>query len=144
MAVDTSRFEAQRRSILDNYASQSTANTFARQQNRVQADRGQQDFTRGFKRSFPAFNASFGARGLAGPSVQSGVQRQALSNMAGDYTRDLGRMRQDAFSSDQQFGIGQGRLDAMRNQALADLEAEKARQIAMTASNINALRPSLG
>jgi hypothetical protein len=95
-------------------------------------------------RSYPSYRAQFGQRGLAGPGVQSGVQHRAMTNYLGDYARDYGRAQQDMTQDTQQFDLNEQRLGAFRQQSLADIEAQKAQQIANDAQALEYLRQLVG
>ena len=143
MAVDTSAFEAKRRTVNDQYARQTANNAYARFLSQQRGDRGIADFRQDFSRKAPKFTASFGQRGLTGGGVRSGSYQRALQNYLGDYTRDLGRAHEDQQQSLRQYDLNDADYATARNSALADIEMEKARQIAMTAENLRALAPYL-
>jgi len=61
-----------------------------------------------------------------------------------DYVRDKGYLSNDLVDANNQFDISQASLDEMQANALADLEAAKAAEIAEAAMGVNAIRPLLG
>ena len=142
--ADLSPILQQQNSIYNQFAQQSAANTFARNRASQKGQQGLADFRQGFQRQLPKFTAGFGRRGLAGGGIQSGVFQGAMQNYVGDYTKNLGRMEQDVWDTDQQYNFDQQRFAADRDQALASLQAQKALLIAQTAQHINGLRPYLG
>ncbi len=144
MAVDLSKFESQRRTINNRFGAEAAANQFSRglAQQRVSKSIGNAE--RGFQRGFPGFQASFAQRGLSGPGVRSGTHERALNQYLGDHQRGIADMRQEGAQEQQQFELNQTSLEAMRQQALADLEAQKQQEIANTAEALYALRPYMG
>jgi hypothetical protein len=144
MAVDTSVYERQRRGVEDEYAAKKTANVYSRFLSQQRGTRDVADFTQGFKRSQQGFTAGFGQRGLAGGGVQSGTMQRAMKNRVGDYTTNLGRMYDDQSQGQRQFDLESGQLDAYRQNALFDIEANKQREIAQAALHLKALMPYLG
>lgn len=132
-----SQYSSAKRNINNDFAAKRSANTFSQTLSQRRGTRQQSDFTSGFKRQVPSFTAGFANRGLGG----SGVYQRAMQQFTGDYARDLGRMQEDQFSEQAQFGMNDAALVNERDRVLGDLELDKANQIAMTAMGINGLRP---
>jgi hypothetical protein len=143
-APDLSPILQRQNSIQNDYAAKSAANTFSRTLSQQRGSRSLTDFRQGFQRQLPSFSQGFGSRGVVGGGISGGIYQRAMRNFVGDYTRDYGRMQQDVFDQDQQFGFNQSRFDSERDSALADLAAQKAALIAQTAQNIASLQPYLG
>lgn len=143
-APDLSPILRQQRSVQNDYAAKSTANTFSRGLAQQRGNRNIFDFKQSFGRQMPSFTAGMAQRGMAGAGVQSGVYQQAMQNFVGDHTRGLGRMTEDNFNSMRQFDMNQAGFDAARSSSMADIEAQKAQQIAQTAFNIQSVRPLMG
>lgn len=141
MAVDTSVYERQRRGINDEYTSKAATNAYSRFISQQRGERGIADYQRDFRRAIPSYTASYGRRGLTGGGVQSGVYQNAMRNYVGDYGQNLNRMYADQQQGLNQFDLQGADLTAQRDRALADMEAEKAREIAMAASYLSALKP---
>ena len=144
MTVQTSRYAAQANSVNEDYGARSAANAYSRTLSQQRGDRQLGDTRRNFGRSLPKFNASFGRRGLSGPGVQSGVQTSALQRYLGDYDRGMGRIEDQVQEQQQGFMLNQANLDSQRERALADIEASKQNEIALTALNLKALAPFIG
>lgn len=134
----------QQNAVNNNYSNQVAQNTFARNQAWSKGQQGLNDYTQQFHRQLPSFTAGFGRRGMSGAGIQSGVYQNAMNNFLGDYTKGLGRMQSDLYDQDQQYAFNQQRFAAERDNALADLAAQKAQLIASTAQHIAGLRPYLG
>lgn len=140
--IDPSVYEAKRRGINDQYTSQSATNAYSRFLSQQRGERTIGDYTQDFKRALPGYSAGYGKRGLAGGGVQSGVYQNAMRNYVGDYGQNVNRLYADQQSQLNQYDLGQADLTAQRDRAMADLEVDKATQIANAASYLQALRQS--
>jgi len=67
-----------------------------------------------------------------------------MTNYLGDYAQQYGRAQQDITQEQQQFDLNDQRLGAFRQQSLADIETEKAQQIANDAQALEYLRQLVG
>jgi hypothetical protein len=141
--VDSGYYEGARRGIDDQYAAQMASNTFARTLAQQRGDRSLNMMTQGFKRQAPSFLAGFGRRGFGG-NVQSGVMQRSMQNYVNDFTQQYGQAQNDLTGQLRQFDLTGAQLGAQRSSSYADLELQKAREIAYAAQNIEALRQSLG
>jgi hypothetical protein len=144
MALDTSIYERARRGIRNQYTGQSAANEMGRFVSQQRGARDISDYKRQFYRGYPSYAAGYGRRGAAGPGVQSGVYKQAMSNYLGDYTRNLGRAQNDYRYNQYQYGLNADQLRAQRNQGYADLEMQKAKDIAGVGSWLKQLKAIYG
>lgn len=136
-AAQSSAYNSSVRSVNDDFAAKRAANTFSRGLSARQGARQLTDFKTGFQRQQPQFQASFARRGLG----QSGIYQQALQNRTGDYARDMSRMQEDQSAQRYQFDMNDAQIVSEKDRVLADLNLQKQLQIAMTAANINNLRP---
>jgi hypothetical protein len=141
--VDAGYYEGARRGIDDQYAAQMASNTFARTLAQQRGDRSLSMMTQGFKRQTPNFLSSFGQRGFGG-NVRSGVMQRSMQNYVNDFTQSYGQAQNDLTGQLRQYDLTGTQLGAQRSGAYADLELQKAREIAYAAQNIEALRQSLG
>lgn len=141
---DAGAYQRRKRDIEYDYGNQSATNAYGRFLAQQRGERGLGDMSRGFQRQYPTYKAQFGQRGLAGPGINSGVQRQAMSNYVGDYMRNYGWAQQDLTQQLQQYDMNQNNLNAFHQQQLADLEAQKAQQIANDAQALEYLRSLVG
>lgn len=142
MAVDTSIYERQRRGINEDYGSKAATNAYSRFISQQRGERGISDYTQSFTRKLPSFSASYGRRGLTGPGVRTGIYQKAMKNYLGDYNQNLNRMYADQATEARQYDLTEAQLAAARDRALTDLEADKAKEIAMAASYLSALKPT--
>lgn len=141
---DAGGYERQKRDVEYDYGNQTATNAYGRFLSQQRGERGLGDMTRQFQNSYAPYKAQFGQRGLAGGGVQSGVQQQAMQNYTGDYMRNYGWGAQDLTQQLQQFDLNQDQLNAFRQQSLADIEAQKAQQIANDAQALEYLRQLVG
>jgi hypothetical protein len=99
---------------------------------------------REYKRSFPQVRALGAQRGLTGGGLKSGSFNQAMQRYMGDYTRSYGEAQNDLTESLRQFDLNQAQATVNRDNALAQIDLDKAREIAFAAQNIEQLRSMLG
>ncbi len=137
-------YERQKRDVEYDYGQQTAQNAYGRFLSQQRGQRTLGDMSMNFQRGYSPYKASFGQRGLSGSGIQSGVQRQAMGNFVGDYLRDYGYANQDLTQQLQQYDLNQQNLNAFRQQSLADIEAEKAQQIANDAQALEYLRQLVG
>jgi hypothetical protein len=142
--VDSGYYEQQRRGINDQYAANMAANTYSRTLAQQRGSRDIMGMQRGFQRELPRFTATFGQRGFGGGGIRSGAMQRSMRNYLGDYNRDLNYARDDLTNSLRQFDLSGAQMGAQRTGALADLDLQKAREIAFAAQNIEALKQALG
>lgn len=139
---DPSKYEQQRRNLFANYAQNLATNAYRRY---LAETRGQRPILEleeaafGEKKEVPRLTASYGRRGLVGKGVQSGVYNKALSDYAMRRARQLGYARQDLADVLRGYDLGTAGFQSAYEQGLADLEAQKARDIAADAAAISSL-----
>lgn len=136
MAYDPSVYDAQRRALLQNYGSNAAMQAYSRFLAEESAGRQRADLTKQYERAVPKVMRAYGSRGLAGPRVTSGIQRQGLQDFATQRITDFGDLMRQSAESQRQYDLQSAGLQSQLQQQLADLEAEKARQIAIDAQLI--------
>jgi len=144
MAIDTSVYERQRRGIEDDYSTKAATNAYSRFLSQQRGDRSIADYTRDYRRKAPNLTAAYGRKGLAGGGVQSGVYGRAMQNYVGDYQQQLSRTYADQATEQRQYDLSDAQLTASRDKALSDMEVDKAKEIALAASYLTALKPTFG
>jgi hypothetical protein len=144
MAIDTSVYTRQSQGIQNDYASKSATNAYSRFLSQQRGDRGITDYQRDFNRSLPKVTAQYGKRNLAGGGVTSGVYGKAMQTYVGDYQQNLNRQLADQQTDLRQYDLTEAQLSAARDRALSDMETDKAKEIAMAASYLSALKPTFG
>lgn len=137
-------YEASRRNVENRYTNDSATNAYGRFLSQQRGQRGLNDMTRSFKQNYAPMASQYGARGMAGGGLTSGVHQRAMANYVGDYYRDFGRGQQDLANTVQQYDLDQSMRDAWRQEELTNIELERYRNIASAAQNLQALRDWLG
>jgi hypothetical protein len=141
--VDSGYYESQRRGIDTNYAAQMASNTFAKTLSQTRGNRDLNLMQTNFRRQVPSFTSGFAQRGF-GAGIRSGTMQQSMQRYLGDYTQQYGAASNDLADQMRQFDLQATQLGAQRTGAYAELDLQKARDIAFAAQNIEALRASLG
>lgn len=140
MAYDPSMFEARRRGLMQNYAAEGAMNAYSRFLAQQRGQRTEQDLERRYQKDLPQLMRAYGQRGLAGPSVRSGIQRSGLREFAGNRIRDIGELRRGLSEELRIMDLQDAQRMAALQTAQSDLEFEKARQIAEDAQAVLARR----
>jgi hypothetical protein len=143
VTVDSGYYEAQRRGVENQYATNMAANAYSQTMARNRGNRDLELMQSTFKRGVPSFTSGFGQRGFGG-GIKSGVMQQSMSNYLGDFQRTFSGAQSDLTESLRQYDLSAAQMGAQRTSALADLELEKAREISFAAQNIAALREMFG
>jgi hypothetical protein len=144
MAIDTSVYTRQSQGIQNDYASKSATNAYSRFLSQQRGSRGITDYQTQFNRQLPGITAKYGKRGLATGGVQSGVYGKAMQTYVGDYQQNLNRQLSDQQTDLRQYDLTEAQLSSARDKALSDMETDKAKEIAMAASYLAALKPQFG
>jgi ClpP class serine protease len=115
-------------------------NEYARFLAQQRGSRSLGEFERGVVKQLPQISSAYGQRGLQARGVRSGIFNRAIKEFGQEAARQRGYMTQDLAEEQRGFQLRetQGRSDL--EQALADLEAEKARAIAESAQGLLNLR----
>jgi hypothetical protein len=136
MAYDPSLFEARRRGYQQSYGANSAMNAYSRFLAEQGGAKQRESLTRSYNKALPQLMGSYGRRGIAGPRVSSGIQRSGLGEFAMNKMRDFSSLTESLAQQNRQYDLQSSQLQAALQQNLADLEADKARQIAMDAQAI--------
>jgi hypothetical protein len=144
MAYDNSGYERSRRGIETQYTANTATNDYARSISQQRGNRRKADHQNNFKSGWGRNASAWGAKGHTGSGIKSGFYQQAIGEYASDYQRDRTRLYQDLQEEQYQFTLAQQRLDAEKQNALAELEAKKRMEIALLAENIQAVAPGIG
>lgn len=139
MAYDPSIYEAERRGLAQQYEAQSAMNEYARFLAQQRGQREYGDWQTQVKEQVPKFGRTYGRRGLFGRGINSGIFNRALSQFGSDVAARQQLLQQQMQQEQQQYELtGANYLAAYQN-ALADLEARKAREIGETAAGLLSL-----
>jgi cell division septum initiation protein DivIVA len=93
-----------------------------------------------FEKAAPRVVAAYGERNLNAPNIKSGAFARAMKEFAQNRIKQESRAQQDLAQGDQQFNLGMAQLGSGYKSSLADLEADKAREIEQTAADLMRLR----
>ena len=137
-------YTRKRADVEDRYSRDSATQAYGRFLGQQRYSRQSSDARRSFRRGYEQQSASHGRRGTAGPGMSSGVHQRGMRRYVGDYARQAQRGAEDYAAQEQQYDIDQMNRDAWRTQALSDIEAEKANEIAWTAQNLEMLKQMFG
>lgn len=148
MAYDPSLFEQQRRGLQTSYAQQQALNAYKRY---LAETTGQRPITTLEEAAFkttpsgglgqvPKLTSSYARRGLTGQGVKSGIYNRALGAYAAERARQLGYAKSDLANQLRGYDLAQAQGLESYQQGLADIEADKSRQIAADAAALLALR----
>jgi len=148
MAYDPTYFEQQRRNLFDQYAQQAALNTYQRY---LAETRGQRPITQLEEAAFgttptgglgqvPKLTSSYARRGLQGQNVRSGIYDQALQSYAKNRAKDIGYAKEDLAGTSRGYDLAATQGLENYQQGIADVETNKARQIAADAQALLQLR----
>lgn len=140
MAYDPSAYEARRRGLMQQFAAEGAMNAYQQFVSQQRGQRNIADLTRQYEQSAPRVVSAYGRRGLMGPSTRSGISRRALQEFAQQRIRQQSDLERQLQESAYGYDLAERRRQEMFQQALQDLEAEKAREIAQSAQGILAYR----
>lgn len=140
MAYNPSAFEARRRGYLENFAAEGAMNTYKNTLSQQRGQRNLAEFKTKANKQVNPFVAGFGRRGVAGPSVKSGIFANAMQEYARERIRQQANMERALQEEGYGYDLEQKQALARYNQNLLDLEADKARQIEDDARQLLAMR----
>lgn len=141
---DYGGYERQTADVNYKHSQDSITNAYGRFISQQRGSRNLGDLSRGFGEQLPSYKSSFGQRGLSGGGVKSGAMQQSMNRYVGDYSRQYGRMQQDNTMELQGFDLNQANMNEYRQQSLAGIQSQKAREIADTAASLEAIRQIVG
>jgi len=143
MVFDPALYERQRRNLQQQFAGQSALNAYQKYLQQTQAQRGIQQIEEapfGAAREVPRLTSSYGQRGLTGMGVKSGVYNRALGEYGQQQARRMSYAQQDLADLLRGYQLREAQYQQQYETGLADLEADKARQIAQDAAELLNLR----
>jgi hypothetical protein len=141
---DYGGYERQRGDINYKYSTDAATNAYGRFISQQRGERNLGDMKQNFGRAYPNYKSQFGQRGLAGGGINSGTMQQSMNRFVGDYAQQYQRGQQDMTQGLQQYDLNQMNLDQWRQQALQDVEQQKANDIANAAMNLQYWKQALG
>jgi len=126
-------WESRRRASTERFGRSQTMNAYGNFLQNQNSARSFQDLTKQYAAAVPQLMSAYGKRGLAGPNVQSGIQRRALQEFASNRAQTFGDLMQDRDQNNFQFQSG--RMDDLNffNSEMAGIEFDKASQMSQDA-----------
>lgn len=140
MAYDPSVYEGRRRGLMQQFAAEGAMNAYQQFVSQQRGQRNIADLTRQYEQQAPRVVSAYGRRGLMGPNTRSGISRQALQQFAQQRIRQQSDLERQLQESAFGYDLAERRRQEMFQQAMQDLESEKAREIAQSAQSILAYR----
>lgn len=148
MAYDPSIYEAARRNLLAAFSQQSAMNAYQRYLSQVAGERQLQRLREqafgptitGGLGEVPKLTSSYARRGLYGQGVRSGAYQNAISEYARQRGRQMGEAQEDLATRLRGFDLTGAGYRSDYERGIADLERDKARQIAQDAQALLNLR----
>jgi hypothetical protein len=141
---DYGGYERQRGDVNYKYTTDSATNAYGRFLGQQRYERQSGDAMRNYGRAYPGYKAQFGQRGFGTGGINSGAMQRSMNNFVGDFQRDYTRAAQDQTVANQHFDLQQVNLDQYRQQALQDIETQKANDIANAALNLQYWKTAMG
>lgn len=142
--IDFSPYEGRRRAAGEQFGATSARNAYANFLSRTRGNRQLKLMQESYRKQAPGVIASYTKRGLAGPGVQSGVFASGLQDLAVQAQRDQQDVQDQLNQQQMMADLEQADLEAGYRSALADIEADKAREIRGVASTLSSFKPFLG
>lgn len=137
-------YQQRKRAAGSAYGAKAAQNAYAQFLSQQRGARQTFDVNKQFEQQAPRLVGGFTRRGLAGPGVQSGIFSRGLQDFASQKTQALADIAQRQAQEKQQYDLTGAQDLADYEQQIAELEAEKQRQIASAAATLSAFRPFLG
>jgi hypothetical protein len=142
-AYDQGTYEGQKRNALASYTQNAAMNAYKRYLAETSGQRPLlelRDAAFGIKKEVPRLTSSYGRRGLQGQGIKSGVYSKALSDYGTQRSRQIGYAQQDYDASLRGYDLAGTQLQNQYTNTLADIETQKARDMAADAAALVALR----
>ena len=142
--IDTSGYYRQGEAAKKKFGALSARNAYA---HFLSQTRGKRDLGFAQERAaagMPKTIASYTQRGLAGPGTTSGIFAKGLQDYAIQSQREQQGIQDQINASEQEQGLDFASNQADLNSVLVDLEEQKNREIANSASSLLSFKPFLG
>lgn len=140
MAYDPSAYEARRRALTNNYASTGAMNAYQQFLTGRTNQNNLVSMNKQFEQQAPRIVSSYGQRGLVGPGVQSGAFKRAMADFAKNRIDETAKAHQSISEQGYMNDYQNKQLNDQYQNDLADMEAEKARQIEADAQELMRIR----
>lgn len=139
--IDNSPYQTQKDARKAQYGAATARNAYSRFLSQTRGTRNLADMQKAQEKQTPAFVSSFRQRGIAGPGVRSGIFTKGLQDYASQQFTDMSRAQQDLGTDMYGFDLTDRQTDADYRGDVADIDAEKNREIAQVAATLNSFKP---
>ena len=139
--IDNSPYQTQKDARKAQYGAATARNAYSRFLGQTRGTRNLADMQKAQEKQAPAFVSSFRQRGIAGPGIQSGIFTKGLQDYASQQFTDMSRAQQDLSNDLYGFDLTDRETDADYRGDIADIDAEKNREIAQVAATLNSFKP---
>lgn len=126
------------------YGAKAAQNAYAQFLSQQRGTRKKFGIQQAYEKGAPQVVSAYSKRGLAGPGVKSGIYARGLQDYAMKNLSDLADLQRSQDEQAQQYRLDDAQARAEYDQQIAELEAEKAAQIASAAATLSAFKPFLG
>lgn len=139
--IDLSPYQKQKDARKAQYGAATARNAYSRFLGQTRGTRNLADMQKAQEKQTPAFVSSFRQRGIAGPGVRSGIFTKGLQDYANQQFTNMSRAQQDLSNELYGYDLTERQTAADYGSSIADIEAEKNREIAQVAATLNSYKP---
>lgn len=143
MAFDYTAFNQQKRAAYGSYGAKAAQNAYAQFLSQQRGARKKFDIQQQYEQQAPKLIGSFTKRGLAGPGVQSGIFQKGMTDLATRNLQDLTDLQSAQVDEMNQLKFEDAQNRAALDSQIAELEAQKQRNISQAAATLLAFKPFL-
>jgi hypothetical protein len=139
--IDNSPYQTQKDARKAQYGAATARNAYSRFLGQTRGTRRLADMQTAQEKQAPNFISSFTRRGIAGPGIQSGIFTKGLQDYANQQFTNMSRAQQDLNNELYGYDLTDRQTDADYRGDVADIDAEKNREIAQVAATLNSFKP---
>jgi len=139
--IDNSPYQTQKDARKAQYGAATARNAYSRFLGQTRGTRNLADMQKAQEKQAPAYVSSFRQRGIAGPGIQSGIFTKGLQDYANQQFTDMSREQQDLNNELYGYDLTERQNAADYGSSIADIEAEKNREIAQVAATLKSYQP---
>ena len=139
--IDNSPYQTQKDARKAQYGAATARNAYSRFLGQTRGTRNLADMQKAQEKQAPAYVSSFRQRGIAGPGIQSGIFTKGLQDYANQQFTDMSREQQDLKNELYGYDLTERQNAADYGSSIADIEAEKNREIAQVAATLKSYQP---
>ena len=129
MAYNPAAYEARRRGYMNDYAATGAMNAYTQFLSQQRGQRDLADMYKQYDKAAPQIVSGYGRRGLNSANVKSGAFSKGLQEFASDRASKTAQAQQGLAEQAAGYDLSNRQLGDRYQNSLADLEAEKTKQI---------------